>query len=261
MATQNTNTSAATVQTRAPAVQGRSTALNITLIIAALLIFITLVSLGNWQMDRLEWKETLIDTVNARAFGEPVAPPVGSFVGKDHAYLRVVVEGTFDYKKTHGIKALTEFGAGYWLATPLHTANYTVWINRGFVPSTIAAENWPQPEGVQRIEGLLRSSQPGGTRLEKNNAEQGRWFSFDVAALSANSKLENAAAFYIDADRASGPGEWPRGGMTVIDFRNSHLVYAATWYTMAALLLVAVGYAIRDVVRNAGRSNAAQRSG
>ena len=42
--------------------------------------------------------------------------------------------------------------------------------------------------------------------------------------------------YFIDADAsASGAGE-PIGGLTVITFPNNHLVYALTWFGLAAML-------------------------
>ena len=47
--------------------------------------------------------------------------------------------------------------------------------------------------------------------------------------------------FFIDADAEPGFPGWPRGGMTVVKFRDPHLSYALTWFGMALLTLVAVG--------------------
>ena len=33
------------------------------------------------------------------------------------------------------------------------------------------------------------------------------------------------------------PGGWPKGGQTVVAFRNQHLSYAITWFGLAAGLL------------------------
>ena len=35
----------------------------------------------------------------------------------------------------------------------------------------------------------------------------------------------------------SNPGGWPKGGQTVVTFRNEHLQYAITWFALAAGLL------------------------
>ena len=122
---------------------------------------------------------------------------------------------------------------------PLRTdAGWTVLVNRGFVPTdrrgTIAA---PRVVPVS-VSGLLRLTEPGGGFLRRNDAGQNRWFSRDVQAIAARHGLGGVAPYFIDADRA-GDG-WPRGGMTVVRFTNNHLVYALTWFGLAALIVVLV---------------------
>ena len=40
----------------------------------------------------------------------------------------------------------------------------------------------------------------------------------------------------INIHATANPGGWPVGGLTVIAFRNHHLVYAVTWFALAAML-------------------------
>jgi surfeit locus 1 family protein len=54
------------------------------------------------------------------------------------------------------------------------------------------------------------------------------------------------APYFIDADAASNPGRLPVGGLTQIHFRNSHLVYALTWYGLALLVVVGFVVVVRD---------------
>jgi surfeit locus 1 family protein len=41
----------------------------------------------------------------------------------------------------------------------------------------------------------------------------------------------------IEADATPNPGGWPKGGQTVVSFRNQHLSYAVTWFGLAVVLL------------------------
>ena len=92
--------------------------------------------------------------------------------------------------------------------------------------------------------GLVRLDQPGGTLLERNQPDTGRWVSADLSEMSRAAGLRQAqTAYFIDSE-ATG-ADWPRGGLTRLTFRNTHLVYALTWYAMAALFFVAMGYVIR----------------
>jgi surfeit locus 1 family protein len=87
------------------------------------------------------------------------------------------------------------------------------------------------------ITGLLRPSEPDGRFLRTNQPQAERWYSRDVAAIADRRGLGPVAPFFIDADAAANPGGFPIGGMTVVSFRNAHLVYALTWFGLAALSL------------------------
>ena len=220
-------------------------------------IFAGMVSLGNWQMDRLAWKTDLIEAVETRAYGTPVAAPRGAVSEDTHAYLRVETHGFFLYEHERWVKAVTELGPGDWLLTPLAADGRVIWINRGFVPDWIAAdhpERILRPEGDVPITGLLRVTEPEGTVLERNDPEADRWVSRDVTAMSAVSGLERYAAYFIDAEHQGDPDAWPRGGLTVVEFRNSHLSYALTWYAMALLFAGAMGFVIWDRWRGRGQT-------
>jgi surfeit locus 1 family protein len=110
---------------------------------------------------------------------------------------------------------------------------------------------------VAHVTGLLRMTEPRGAFLRHNDPTTDHWYSRDVQAIAAARDLKHVAPYFIDADRtpsAAGPGHTtavtPVGGLTVITFHNSHLVYAITWYTLAAM----VGIAIRLGIRNEART-------
>ena len=75
----------------------------------------------------------------------------------------------------------------------------------------------------------------GGSRLLRgNDPAAGRWYSRDTAAIAMAQGLGPVAPWFLDAD-ARGDGAQPLGGLTVVRFRNSHLGYALTWFSLAAL--------------------------
>tara|TARA_Y100000815_G_scaffold200461_1_gene184072 strand:- start:12 stop:737 length:726 start_codon:yes stop_codon:yes gene_type:complete len=224
--------------------------LDLTILGLAAVVFVTMVGLGNWQVRRLHWKLDLIEAVDSRAHGAAVAAPEGPVTAQDDAYLRVGTDGHFLHDLSRRVKAVTDLGPGYWVMTPLKTADRTIWINRGFVPNGLAREDWTTPEGEVHVEGLLRVTEPDGTLLESNDAKDERWVSRDVVALSKDAGITDAAPYFIDADLTGDPTAWPRGGLTIIHFRNAHLSYALTWYAMAVLFLGAMIFVIWDRLRH-----------
>ena len=206
--------------------------------------FVTMVSLGNWQVKRLAWKLDLIERVEASAYGDPVPAKPDEIMAE---YVRVATSGTFQHDKSLTVKALTDLGAGSWVLTPLRTADAVFWVNRGFVPSGLSRDDWTDPVGEVEIIGLARPSVPEGTALEKNDPSANRWVSVDLNAMDAAFDV-NSAPYFIAMEHVGEPAKWPRGGLTKLEFRNSHLSYALTWYAMALLFFAAMAFVIWDRV-------------
>lgn len=227
-------------------------------VVAGLALFVGFLALGGWQVQRLAWKTNLIAQVDARVHAAAVPAPgptqwAGVTRDKDQ-YRRVTVRGRFLHDKETLVQAVTDAGGGFWVMTPLvDDRGFTVLINRGFVPSgrrdpAVRADGLV--EGPQSVTGLLRITEPKGGFLRANDPAGDRWRSRDVAAIAARRGLTTVAPYFIDADASPNPGGWPRGGLTVIRFANSHLVYALTWFGMALLTLVGLWLFLRDGRRN-----------
>ena len=225
----------------------RSNAVLAFLLIVGIALFAGFVALGTWQVKRLFWKLDLIERVDARVHAQPIAPPDASKWDSIDAahdeYLAVRVEGEFLHECEALVQAVTYRGPGFWVLTPLRTADgFYVLINRGFIeadkrdPST---RTQGQVSGAVVVTGLLRLSEPGGGFLRHNDAASDRWYSRDVAAIAAARELpaQQVAPYFIDADASPNDGGWPFGGLTVVKFHNSHLVYAITWFSLALMVI------------------------
>ena len=221
---------------------------NVLAPLLALILFIGFFLLGTWQLDRRQWKLDLIAHVEQQLRQVPVAvpgPATWSSIGPAESYLPVTVSGRFLHDAETLVQAMTRYGSGYWLLTPLQTdRGFTVFINRGFVGPghrDPATRQEALPAGTVVISGLLRLSEPRGRLLQANDAGADRWYSRDVAAMGAARGVEqhDLAPYFVDAGDAPNPGGWPVGGLTVVEFRNAHLGYALTWYALA--LMTALG--------------------
>jgi surfeit locus 1 family protein len=220
-------------------------------VVAALLF----TGLGVWQVQRLAWKTALIEQVETRVHAAPVAAPV-TIHGADDAYRAVRAQGRFHHDQEALVQAVTDLGPGYWIMTPLETdRGFTVLVNRGFVPGTAVSDNarsWGRPAGPVVVPGLIRLSEPGGGFLRANSPATDRWFSRDVQAIAGARGLTGPVApYFIDA-AAGAATDWPRGGLTVLRFPNSHLIYALTWFALAAMALFAAWRVLRDRTRPDG---------
>lgn len=219
------------------------------LAVSAALLMVLLIALGSWQVQRLGWKRDLIARVDARVQALPVPAPTKaqwpSVARESHEYMRVWLQGHYLHEKEALVQASTVLGAGFWVLTPLQQSDGSVvMVNRGFVPPQARAQDQrgqAAPQGDVRVEGLLRISEPAGGFLRSNDAAADRWYSRDVPAIAAARALPAAqvAPYFIDANAtpARPANVWPAGGLTVIRFPDSHLVYAITWYALALMVL------------------------
>jgi surfeit locus 1 family protein len=166
----------------------------------------------------------------------------------DEAYRRVRVTGRFSNDAPPAlVQAVTRLGPGFWVVVPLVTdRGFTVLINRGFVTGEESRSLPASPEGDVEVTGLLRLTEPDGAFLRSNDPAQDRWYSRDVEAIAAARGLEGVAPYFIDADASSSSGAGPVGSLTVVAFRNHHLVYAMTWFSLAAMMAGWTAYLIRD---------------
>lgn len=210
-----------------------------------------LLSLGVWQLERRTWKLDLIQRVDQRVHAAPVAAPgPGSWPGinaADDAYRHVQVRGHFIEGHETLVQAVTELGGGYWLLTPFQTADgFTVIVNRGYVPPDRSQQSIAGREDETTLTGLLRITEPGGGFLRRNDPANNRWYSRDIVAIAASRGLHDIAPYFIDADASTEATGFPVGGLTVIAFPNNHLVYALTWFALAAMLAGWSFYIIRQ---------------
>ena len=235
----------------------------------ALLLIVLFAGLGTWQVYRLQWKLDLIARVDARVHAAPVAlPPAVRWAGisaESDEYRRVKLSGHYLYDLTTPVQALTEQGSGYWLLTPLCTDDgQIIIVNRGFIPSDLGAPTrytarkaGPAPcaaatsaatSAATTVTGLLRIGEQGGAFVRNNDPAANRWFVRDIRAIAAARGVPQAAPFFIDAAANQNPSDSPDrpiGGLTVVNFPNSHLVYAITWYALALMVGGAWWWAMR----------------
>jgi surfeit locus 1 family protein len=208
-------------------------------------------ALGLWQIQRLHWKLALIERVDARVHAAPVAAPSPDqwpgITAEGDEYRHIALTGHFLNAEEVQIYTPSDEGPAYWVLTPFARDDGTVvMVNRGQVPEALKdpATRTP-PEGRQTVTGLLRISEAKGWLFSRaNDPAAGQWYRRDIASITAAKGLTNAAPYFVDQDLRD-PQAWPRGGQTVISFRNSHLSYALTWFALVALCLVAWGLFLR----------------
>lgn len=209
-------------------------------ILVTALVVLTTCGLGAWQVKRLEWKNTLIQTVEARLELEPVALPLGAVDAGEWAYRRIVVSGRYLFDKEHFVQAISPQGVlGYRVMTPLvRSGGTTVLVERAWIP--FGAEPKQSDRDAAQVErgvvGMLRLPQAPNwiakILIPLPDVQKRIWYNLDMdsAAQALGVDLE---PFFVEPL----PGGSDRYDTTA-PFRleqipNNHLAYAVTWFALA----------------------------
>lgn len=213
-----------------------------------------LLALGTWQVQRLQWKEALLDRIAERMASEP--RPLSEIATRvategDVDYWPVEASGTFRHEGERHFFATHEGQSGFYVYTPLELADGRfVLVNRGFVPYDLkepASRPQSQVGGEVTVPGLARDrlDDKPSFIVPDNDPAQNIFYWKDLDAMARSSgvgEVEDYLPFFIDADATPNPGGLPVGGVTIVDLPNNHLQYAVTWYGLAAALVAVFGY-------------------
>jgi surfeit locus 1 family protein len=217
----------------------------------AALVFVVLIGLGTWQVQRKAWKEALIAALTERTNAPPIALPAAKdWPSLDPArdeYSHVKFTAQFD----NAAEALvfgsaSAFrpdvgGAGYWVFTPARLADgSTVIVNRGFVPESKkdpALRAAGQIAGPVDIVGALRWPDTRHWFTPTDDAAHNLFFLRDPAAIAAAKNLGAVAPFFVEQESPAPPDGLPQPGKLVVTLPDNHLQYAITWYGLAVALV------------------------
>jgi surfeit locus 1 family protein len=213
----------------------------------ASLMISLLIGLGIWQLQRLAWKEGLIEKIEARVKAPAVALPDPALwprlLPDEYEYRHVELIGR--YLPEAPILVFRGTGGGTGIKTPGYlvfspfklTSNAYIMINRGFVPIELLPQILKDQRNAQEdvhVLGLMRSPEPRNFFTPPDDPETAKYFTRDPGSMAAHLKLESLSApFSIDADKDPGLDAWPKGGTTEISIPNNHLGYALTWFGLA----------------------------
>jgi len=209
--------------------------------VTAVIMTAILIGLGVWQLERLQWKLGLIAEVSGHMAAAPISLDQALGMDADQVqYRRVALSGRLDNAKEAYVFTT---GAGgepvYHVITPFMTDDgRTLLVDRGFVPKErLDPKSRSAVDGEIRLVGVWRVPDAPGVFTPAPDKAHRIWYARDLQGIAAADHLRLAAPVILEADAAPNPGGWPKGGQTVVSFRNEHLSYAITWFGLAAGLI------------------------
>ncbi len=216
----------------------------------SLVTFCVLIGLGVWQLQRLEWKQGLIDRLEARATAEPMtvlpsALPSAPLDLEALSYRSVRLEGAYVPGADFVFPGRSYQGAtGRELASAFLTKDGRgVIVSRGWLPPERGGRpNLPPPPAGDSvtIEGIFR---PGGwSGMESfrpvNDPQSNRWLFYDLEAMTAQAGLEDPMTeLYVSLKVEDGDETPPIPLPPAVTLANNHLEYALTWFALAGGLM------------------------
>ena len=189
------------------------------------------VSLGTWQIIRLNWKNNLIFEIENSLKNPPV-----ELSNIDHEnYLRVKTSGDIDFEKQIYLYNLNENGTpGFEVINPLLVNQKNYLINRGWIPF--------EKKGTQEINEFDEKNIVGTLKLQgrknifkpDNDIEKNYWFSLDREdIMKFTGKEFSKYIIYLNGDY-----KFPKPKKITANISNNHKKYAITWFSLAISILL-----------------------
>ena len=194
-------------------------------------IILVLLSLGSWQLVRLNWKIQLINQIEASLKNKPVNLTANNLKN----YLRIKTTGSIDFEKQIYLYNLNEKGKpGFEVVSPLVVKNKNYLLNRGWIPFNMKNNKIINRVDENNITGILRKQIKANRFKPKNDISKNYWFTLhrdDVFKFTG----KNFSPFII---YLSNKNELPRPKLITANISNNHKKYAITWFSLAISILL-----------------------
>ena len=188
-----------------------------------------LLSLGVWQLRRMERKEAMLAEIQA---GINAAPqPIPAQVDPSMKYMPVTVSGRTTGEEILVLSGTKELGGGYNIISGFETDDgRRILLDRGFV--TQDYRHTPRPATTLEVVGNLHWPQDKSSSTPEPDLKAGIWFARDVPAMAEMLKTEPVLVVAAQvAGDAQGVMPIP---ISIEGVPNSHLSYAVQWFLFAA---------------------------
>ena len=194
-------------------------------------IILTLLSLGFWQIYRLNWKLELIEQIENSLKNDPVEL---SNIEKKN-YLRIKTSGDIDFDKQIYLYNLNHVGKpGFEVINPIKIGDENYLVNRGWIP--FEKKDLPEINLVDQnqIVGTLMLQTKPSTFKPENDIEKNYWFTLDREdILKFTGRNFSEYVIYLNGDY-----KIPKPRVITAKISNNHKKYAITWFSMAISILL-----------------------
>ena len=190
-----------------------------------------LVSLGSWQLHRLNWKLDLISKIEDSLKDSPVE--LSNIIKKD--YLRIKTSGNIDFEKQIYLYSLNENGKpGFEVINPILIGDENYLINRGWIPFDKKTKSEINVLNTKSIIGTLKTQSKSNSFKPDNDIKKNYWFTLNRDDIFLyTGKNFSKYIIYLNGDYKA-----PKPKVITANISNNHKKYAITWFSMAISILL-----------------------
>ena len=196
------------------------------------LFFISVfVSLGSWQLIRLNWKLNLISEIENSLKN----PPTELSESNKKNFLKIKTSGLIDFDKQIYLYNLNDNGTpGFEVINPILIDNKNFLINRGWIPFEKKDTDEINFFDGNNIIGTLKLQGKKNIFKPDNQIEENYWFSLNREdILKFTGKEFSEYIIYLD-----GNYQFPKPKKITANISNNHKKYAITWFSLAISILL-----------------------
>ncbi|MEL6463671.1 MAG: SURF1 family protein [Pseudomonadota bacterium] len=197
-----------------------------------------LISLGVWQVQRLDWKQELLARIDAQIVAEPM--PLDQATQPDfQRYAPVEATGTFGADHIRMLASRKTTGAVHRIIRPFQADGFgLVLVDTGWVPDGTEVDDPPQ--GPLTLFGNLDAPNEADGFTPGPDLQKNLWFARDVPAMAETLNTQPILIVLRDAPETDlGVTPWP---VDTAGIPNDHLQYAITWFSLAAIWVLMTAY-------------------
>jgi surfeit locus 1 family protein len=197
-------------------------------VIFFILVFI---SLGSWQIVRLNWKNNLISEIENSLKN----PPVELTKANQENYLKIKTSGQIDFDKQIYLYNLNDNGTpGFEVINPILVNNENYLINRGWIPFEKKNSKEINFFDENNIIGTLKLQGKKNIFKPENDIKENYWFSLKREDITKFTGKEfSKYLIYLDGNYQS-----PKPKKITANISNNHKKYAITWFSLAISILL-----------------------
>ena len=213
-------------------------------LLTAVLLY-TMISLGYWQLDRADYKDTLQQKIEQRKNLIPAGLDQLTSSKDERHYLPVKFIGEYDLEHSFLLDNKIYNGrVGYHIYTPAQTSSSAlVLVNRGFIAQGESREQLPEldtPAGKVELQGLLNLTPSRALVLADNLHDTERWpMVLQYVDLAELSKMLGHELYdmvlWLDQEEA-GAFEYDLPVLNLNAAKNNG--YAFQWFSLSLALLL-----------------------